>query len=179
MIEENNLEIDELNQSDEQIILETPAKDEGEIVPSDNEALIKATKCENNEENLENISEDNKSRKRKFEEEEEGGGEDEEEQQQADTTTNNNAVVFVESNQQQQKVLDFSVPPRNIIGGTTATNIAGGLVTGGDGSELIKTEFSTIFNSTTKFSSKQYSTTPSIIIIFTTNNINNKFIFIF
>ena len=42
--------------------------------------------------------------------------------------------------QQQQKVLDFSVPPRNIIGGTTATNIAGGLVTGGDGSELIKTE---------------------------------------
>uniref|UniRef100_A0A915NNE1 Uncharacterized protein n=1 Tax=Meloidogyne floridensis TaxID=298350 RepID=A0A915NNE1_9BILA len=82
MIEENNLEIDELNQSDEQIILETPAKDdEGEIVPSDNEALIKSYKI----------------------------------------------------NQQQQKVLDFSVPPRNIIGGTTATNIAGGLVTGGDG----------------------------------------------
>uniref|UniRef100_A0A915MKA1 Uncharacterized protein n=1 Tax=Meloidogyne javanica TaxID=6303 RepID=A0A915MKA1_MELJA len=64
MTEENNLEIDELNQSDEQIILETPAKDdEGEIVPSDNEALIKTTKCENNEEN------------------------------QADTTTNDNAVV--------------------------------------------------------------------------------------
>uniref|UniRef100_A0A915LK91 Uncharacterized protein n=1 Tax=Meloidogyne javanica TaxID=6303 RepID=A0A915LK91_MELJA len=54
MTEENNLEIDELNQSDEQIILETPAKDEeGEIVPSDNEALIKTTKCENNEENEE------------------------------------------------------------------------------------------------------------------------------
>lgn len=115
MTEENNLEIDELNQSDEQIILETPAKDEeGEIVPSDNEALIKTTKCENNEENVENISEENKSRKRKFEEEEEGGGEEEEEeeereeqqQQQADTTTNDNAVVVLEEPKTKKAALE-------------------------------------------------------------------------
>ena len=46
----------------------------------------------------------------------------------------------LEPQQQQQNVVDFSVPPPNIIGVATATNISGGLVPGGGGSGLIKTE---------------------------------------